>query len=129
MPPHPAYPLPPAVRASIAADERRAEVAEQQKKLQEHLDSAIAEFGKGRGRVMPTLGGKSLAEDMRVSFASLRKAIDDLKVDAAAAVMELTSEITNGKEGVKAIRAEAAAVKAAFADILGNGAPDDASGQ
>lgn len=128
MPPHPAYPLPPALRASIAADERRAEVAEQQRKLQQHLDSAIAEFGNGRGRVMPTLGGKSLAEDMRVSFASLRKAIDDLKVDAAAAVMELTSEITNGKEGVKAIRAEAAAVKAAFTDILGNGAPTDAVG-
>ena len=69
---------------------------------------------------MPEIGGKALGSFVRESFAGLKKELDDLKIDAAAAVTELSSEVKNGKEGVKRIREEAAAVKAAFAEILGN---------
>ena len=40
--------------------------------------------------------------------------------DAAGAITELSSEIKNGNEGVKRIREETAAVRTAFAEILGN---------
>jgi|GEM_PF-3367039 hypothetical protein len=69
---------------------------------------------------MPEIGGKSLAAQVRVGLAGLKKEIDDLKLDAAAALTELSTEVRNGKEGVKRIRAETAEVKAAFGEILGN---------
>ena len=81
------------------------------------LTKAIAEFGK---KTMPELGGKSLAADVRVGLAGLKKKLEALRLDAAGAVNELATEITNGEEGVKRIRAETAEVKAAFAEILGN---------
>ena len=69
----------------------------------------------------PSIGGHSLGEQVRVGLAGLRKDLEVLRLDAAASITELTDEVRNGQEGVKRIRAEAAAVKAAFQDILGNG--------
>jgi ubiquinone biosynthesis protein UbiJ len=69
---------------------------------------------------MTTIGGKSLADDVRIGMAGLKKQIDALKLDAAAALTEFTTELKNGNEGVKRIREETAAVKSAFAEILGN---------
>jgi hypothetical protein len=87
-------------------------------KLDRHLAAAIEEF---RGpKIMSQIGGKSLADDVRVGLAGLKKQLDGLKLDAAAALTELSTEIKNGNEGVKRIREETAAVKAAFAEILGN---------
>lgn len=69
---------------------------------------------------MPEIGGKSLADQVRVGLAGLKKDIDALKLDAAAALTELSVEVRNGQEGVKRIRAETADVRNAFGEILGN---------
>jgi hypothetical protein len=69
---------------------------------------------------MSQIGGKALADDVRIGMAGLKKQIDALKLDAAAALTELTTELKNGNEGVKRIREETAAVRAAFSEILGN---------
>jgi hypothetical protein len=86
-------------------------------KLDRHLTRAIEEFGD---KHMPEIGGNSLAEQVKVGLGGLKKQLDELKLDAAAALTEFSTEIANGNEGVKRIRAETAAVKAAFAEILGN---------
>jgi hypothetical protein len=69
---------------------------------------------------MPEIGGKSLGDQVRVGLAGLKKDIEALRLDAAGALTELATEVSNGKEGVKRIRAETAAVRSAFAEILGN---------
>jgi hypothetical protein len=69
---------------------------------------------------MPEIGGTSLADQVRVGLAGLKKEIDALKLDAAAALTELSVEIKNGQEGVKRIRTETADVRNAFGEILGN---------
>jgi hypothetical protein len=92
-------------------------------KLDRMLSEAIAQFGGAKPREvakMPEIGGKSLAAQVRLGLVDLKKQIDDLKLDSAAALTELATEIANGKEGVKRIRAETAEVKSAFAEILGN---------
>ena len=91
------------------------------KRLDQHLAQAIQQINSSRGdRRMPEIGGKSLAESVRLGLAGLKKELDALKLDAAASLTELSTEIKNGQEGVKRIREETAAVKDAFADILGN---------
>lgn len=80
--------------------------------------------GLTKETAMPEIGGKSLAVTVRSGLIDLKKRLADLKTDAAAAVTELHAEIANGQEGVKRIRAEAAEVKAAFAEILGNEGAD-----
>jgi hypothetical protein len=87
-------------------------------KLDRHLSAAIEEFGGPK--TMPEIGGKSLAEEVKVGIGGLRQQLAELKLDAAGALTELSTEVRNGKEGVKRIREETAAVKAAFAEILGN---------
>lgn len=69
---------------------------------------------------MPEIGGKALGGFVRESLADLKKQLDALKIDAAGAITELSSEIKNGNEGVKRIREETAAVRTAFSEILGN---------
>ena len=69
--------------------------------LDRHLVAAIAQFGE---KPMPEIGGKSLATDVRVGLAGMKKQIEALRLDAAAAITELGAEITNGQEGVKRIR-------------------------
>jgi len=86
-------------------------------KLDRHLTRAIEEFGD---KHMPEIGGKSLAEQVKVGLGGLRQQLAELKLDASAALTELSTEVKNGNEGVKRIREEAAAVKAAFAEVLGN---------
>jgi hypothetical protein len=86
-------------------------------RLDRHLAKAIEEFGEKR---MPQIGGKALADEVKVGLTGLKKQLDELKLDAAAALTELSTEIKNGNEGVKRLREETAAVKAAFAEILGN---------
>jgi hypothetical protein len=101
-------------------------------KLDRHLAAAIDEgraitafVNKIHGVKMPELGGKSLADQVRVGLGGLRKQLDELKIDTAGALTELSTEIANGKEGVKRIREETAAVKSAFGEILGNESVSD----
>lgn len=72
---------------------------------------------------MPGLGGKTLGEEIRVLLLGAKKQIEDLKTEAAGAVIELVNEIGTSKGAVKSIREETAALKAAFADVVGNGEP------
>jgi hypothetical protein len=92
-----------------------------------HQFDAAVEKLRG-GPKMPEIGGKSLAAQVRVGLAGLKKQLDELKLDAAGALTELSTEIANGKEGVKRIRAETAEVKAAFSEILGNEQADPSKG-
>jgi len=101
-------------------------------KLNRHLTAAINEgravsafVDKIRGVKMPELGGKSLADQVRIGLVGLRQQLDELKIDTAGALTELSAEIANGKEGVKRIREETAAVKSAFGEILGNESVSD----
>jgi hypothetical protein len=66
------------------------------------------------------IGGKSLAQQVSVGLAGLKEQIAALRLDAAGAFTELSTEVRSGNEGVKRIRAETAAVKSAFAEVLGN---------
>ena len=50
---------------------------------------------------MPSIGGLALGEQMRAGLAGLRNDLDALRLDAAAAVTELFTEVRNGQEGVK----------------------------
>lgn len=73
---------------------------------------------------MPEIGGKKLATDFGSMMADVRKSIDTAKETVAVAVRELQGEITTGAvNSAKAIRVEAAAVRAGFGELLGNGAP------
>lgn len=87
-------------------------------KLDAHLAATINQL-KGVKRV-PEIGGKALAEEVRIGLGTLKQQLAELRLDAAGALTELSSEIQNGQAGVKRIREETAAVKAAFAEILGN---------
>lgn len=80
-----------------------------------------------RGNGMGELGGKKLATDFGSMMADVRKAIDAAKGTVADAVRELKGEITAGAvQSAKAIRAEATAVRAGYAELLGNaGGQDD----
>jgi len=78
---------------------------------------------------VPEIGGKSLADQVRAGLGGLKKELEGLKLDAAAALTEMAVEIRNGNEGVKRIRAETAAVKAAFSEILGNEQADGGAEQ
>jgi len=89
-------------------------------RLDELARRTYREFGG-----MPELGGKSLADEVRVGMLSLKKEIDTLRLEAAAAVTEVVTEIKNGKEGVKRLKAEAAAIRAGFAGIMGNETADE----
>lgn len=78
---------------------------------------------------MPEVGGKSLADTFKSGLIGLKKELEALRLDASGALTELSSEVKNGNEAVKRIRAETAAVKSAFADILGNESAEEAQPQ
>jgi hypothetical protein len=94
-------------------------------RLDDLCREAVQQFSGDK--LMPEIGGKSLADQVRVGLGGLKKEIDALKLDAAAALTELSTEVRNGNEGVKRIRSETAAVRAAFAEILGNEGNTDVS--
>ena len=83
-----------------------------------------------KGGTMPELGGKRLAGELVSGIrASVGKAMDESKLQIAGAVTELVIEIRDGtKQVVKAVQAEAMAVRGEFSDIIGNAqaAADDA---
>ena len=72
---------------------------------------------------MPEVGGKRLAADFGAMLADLRRGLDEAKTGIAKAIGELTAEVQSGKEIEKAIRSEAAEVRKAFGEILGNSPP------
>jgi hypothetical protein len=105
--------------------------------LERFLNETEAKIAAARARMtakaiagalnMPGLGGKSFGEELRLTLETAKKSIEELKANAAGAVIELVNEINAGGEGVKLIRDDAAGIKAAFAGIVGNGPPAGAA--
>jgi hypothetical protein len=87
-------------------------------KLDRLLAGAIQQFGPRKP--MPEVGGKSLASELRTGIAGLKRGVDELKLELAGAVSEFSVEMQNGKEAAKRIRAEAADMRQAVSEILGN---------
>jgi predicted nucleic acid-binding Zn-ribbon protein len=69
------------------------------------------------------VGGKRLAEDLKVRLPDLRKVADDLRLRAAAAVTQFTAEAKNVEAAIKSIEDEAAAMASVANEILGNVPP------
>lgn len=91
------------------------------------LDAALAEaIEKGRPS-MPGAGGKKLAGEFSAMLAGVRKEIEGLQIETAAAVNELMEEVKLAREVPKALRAEAAEMRKAFGEVLGNAPPEDAA--
>ena len=74
---------------------------------------------------MPELGGKRTAGAIREKFALARKILDEglLQVDAAAS--ELLSEAEKLPQVAKQMRGEAAEMREATNELLGNSPPND----
>ena len=91
----------------------------------ERLDSclgrAIAEFGTK----MPDIGGKKLAEDLRIRLPDLRKMADELRMCAAGAVTAFTTEANNVRRAITSIEDEAAEMAKVANEMLGNAPPEN----
>lgn len=74
----------------------------------------------GAGNLMPEVGGKTLAHSLRTSLAGVRRVLDEAKLEVAGAVTEVTTEAKNMKEAAKRLRSEAADMRSASREILGN---------
>lgn len=75
---------------------------------------------------MPEAGGKKLAGEFGGMLADVRKMIDEAKIGIAGAITELVTEVKAGKQVERAIRDEAATVRKAFGEMLGNNPPETA---
>jgi hypothetical protein len=74
---------------------------------------------------MPDIGGKKFADDFRGALGSMRKVMDEVKLEIAGAVTEFHVEARGGgKAVVKQIRANTDEVKRGFQDLLGNEPPE-----
>lgn len=78
---------------------------------------------------MPEIGGKKLAGELGAMLQDVRRLVDEVRLDVAGAATELASEIRGGKDVAKALRAEAAEVRKAFSEVLGNQPPADDEGE
>lgn len=72
---------------------------------------------------MPEVGGKKFAGEFGVMLEGLRQDIAATRSGLAGAITELRTELQSGKEIEKAIRSEAADVRKAFSEVLGNNPP------
>lgn len=77
-------------------------------------------FLKGNGPMPEIAGSTKLSLDLGTIFDGIRKEMDIVKADIAAASNELVAEIQGGKNVAKALRAEAVTVRKTFAQVLGN---------
>jgi hypothetical protein len=74
---------------------------------------------------MPDVGGKKLAEDLRIKLPDLRKIADGLRLRAAAAVTSFATEAKNVETAIRSIEDEAAEMAKVANEILGNVAPGE----
>lgn len=74
---------------------------------------------------MPEVGGRKLAGEFGEMLAGVRKMVDETKLGIASAVTALTTELQGGKEIERQLLAEAAEVRKAFGEVLGNRPPPD----
>lgn len=70
------------------------------------------------GDISGALGGS-----LRGILADVRRAVDETRLEIAGAAAELVEEVKTGKQVARALRQEAANVRAEYATVLGNGPP------
>ena len=75
---------------------------------------------------MADIGGKKVADDLKVKLPDLRKLAGDLRLRAAAAVTGFTTEAKNVEKAIGAIESETAEMQKIANEILGNNPPGDA---
>jgi hypothetical protein len=63
---------------------------------------------------MSGFGGKEIGGSFREQFRALRAQLDEVKVEAAAAMTEASSELQNARGVIGDIRADTAELRAAF---------------
>lgn len=80
------------------------------------LDRFLAAEGDSK---MSNIGGK-FAGRLSDVMTGIQKAMDDVHKDITDAAVELHTEVAKGKHAAKAIRAEAAKVRTAMTEIMGN---------
>jgi hypothetical protein len=74
---------------------------------------------------MPEVGGKKLADDLKVKLPDLRKLAGDLRLRAAAAVTAFTVEAKNVEKAIGSIEAETSEMQKIANEILGNNPPTE----
>lgn len=87
------------------------------------LDDFLAGAAK-EGGAMPEVGGRKLAGAFTELLADVRKQIEELHVETAAAITEMVEEVRIAKDVPKMIRAETAEIRKAFEPLLGNKPPE-----
>lgn len=70
------------------------------------------------GDISGALGGS-----LRGILADVRRAVDETRMEIAGAAAELVEEVKTGKQVARALRQEAANVRAEYATVLGNAPP------
>ena len=73
---------------------------------------------------MPEIGAKSIADELKLGFAGLRSDLDALRTELASAVGEVATEIKSGKDVARRLREEAAHLRQATRELLGNEGPE-----
>ncbi len=72
-------------------------------------------------------GANHVAGSFRDQFARLKQQVEELRIDMSAAIDEFVDAVNAGKVAVKDLRAEAAEMRAAFAQGS-NGPPAEEAG-
>ena len=78
---------------------------------------------------MAEVGGRKLADDLRVALPDLRKIASDLRLRAGAAATAFAAEARNVEKAIKSIEDEAAEMAKVANEILGNNPPDPTTNQ
>jgi hypothetical protein len=74
---------------------------------------------------MPEVGGKKLADDLKIKLPDLRKLAGDLRLRAAAAVTAFATEAKNVERAIGSIESETAEMQKIANEILGNNPPEE----
>ena len=83
-------------------------------------------FGSGDPRKQGmSVGGRKLADDLRIALPDLRNAAQALRLRAAAATTAFVTESKNVEKAIRIIEDEAAEMAAVANELLGNNPPDE----
>lgn len=72
---------------------------------------------------MAEVGGKGLAANLRMKLPELRKRADEARLRVAGAVDGFLAEVDNVEKAAKSLEDEAADMRNATSEILGNNPP------
>lgn len=92
-------------------------------KFDKRLREIVAELRGGR-TIVADVGGKKFASEFSAMLGDLRKSVDGTKASIADAMSEVKSELGAFKDVERSLREEAAAIRQAAGEILGNNPPE-----